>query len=239
MALSNSPFGFLPQDGILNTPYIQYDIANNADGAGGTLNQNLFTGDPIQWAVVGDGAGTSGTIVPAKFNTAGNHANNAVPTLGIFLGCEYFDPTGMFVRSRYWRAGTPIKAGTKIKANIARDPDIKYITQVSCMIVNTLANTVFNQTQMPQNFAFGLGGGGTLNNPATGSFATGKSAYFLNAVFSSNVDYTLATLPIKTLEYASGQNIYLANGTISPFVKLIVKLNNHIEHVGQIGYAAY
>ncbi len=246
MALSNAPFGLMPQDGILNSPYIQYTIYPGTAAIDGSLNQNIFTGDPVQWATAADGANTSGTIAPAKFSNTGNNANNAIPTLGVFLGCEYFDLTGMYVRSTVWKAGTPVKPGTSIIANVARDPNIKYLIQVSCMAnggsaAADIANATFIQKQFPQNFAFGLGadGGNTLGNPATGDLATGQSAYFLNAVFSANPGYVAATLPLKVLGYDTGQNIRLANGTISPFVKLLVKLNNHIEHAGQLGYAAY
>lgn len=243
MALSNSPFGLMPLNGILNTPFIQYQIYSGFPADDGSLDQDIFTGDPVQWAnngTYGDGVNTSGTIVPARVNATYSNARNNIPILGVFLGCEYFDPTGMLVRSRAWRASTPIKANTKVTANIARDPNIAYAIQVSCMDGGAvLANAVFDQIQIPQNFAFGLGGGGGLNNPTTGDFATGRSAYYLNAVGLGGTDYTVATLPLKVLGYQTGQNIYLSDGSVSPFVQLIVKLNNHIEHAGQLGYAAF
>ena len=240
MALSNAPFGLMPQDGVTNTPYIQYPIYAGEEGVDGSLNANIFTGDPVRYAVAGDGANTSGTIAPITPNATYANAANNVPVIGVFLGCEYFAPDGMYVRSRMWRAGTAVKPGTVVWANIARDPNIQYKIQVSCMDAGAdLAEAIFDQIQMSQNFAFGLGAGNELNNPATGNLATGKSAIYLNAVGTGATDYTIATLPLKTLVFATDQNIYLEDGSISPFVHLLVKINNHIEHAGVAGFTAY
>ncbi len=229
-APKNAPYGLVPLDGITNTPYEEFPIS-------ATLANSLFTGDPVIYNTTG---GQGGTIARYLVDTDATAGPNAVPVLGVFLGCTYYDTNGMLIRSPKWVAGTPVAANKPITALVACDANIKYRIQVSTMTAN-VADATMTRAMFSQNFTFGLGQTAALPtpNPLTGNLALGTSAYFLNQT-PATTNYVLATLPLKVVDYAPKalQSIYDANGAVLPYVQVIVRLNNHVNKPGNIGFNA-
>ncbi len=114
------------------------------------------------------------------------------------------------------------------------------------------------------NFALNIGGSGSFNtindsngnnlgyanNPATGSNYTGQSAYYLDVttttggVLTHDYNKTLVTLPLKAIGYTRNpNNIPRANPTSitaptmanTPFLNVMVMINNHAYKAGTLG----
>jgi hypothetical protein len=244
----NAPFGLKPISSISGGSWTektnQYYISAPADGVA-TYGTSLFTGDPVIWNPVAANQG-GGTIAQCSFNTDGTNAANLVSVLGVFMGCEYTLPTGVLVKSPYWPGATAVLAGSVITAYVIDDPDVVFDIQVSSL-ANTLNSARFIKSFVGQNFGLAVGGGGNNllpNNPASGSTRTGLSAFYLNPVFTANNIHTTVTLPLKVIGYTNnptnlGQPIsYVADATTTPFLNVMVQLNNHTYRAGSLGVVA-
>jgi hypothetical protein len=250
----NAPFGLKPlcsiNGGAWTEKYNTYRISATADGTA-TYATNIFTGDPVIWntAAGGDpayGAGTIARYTPNIEQAADDGAvnSNATPVLGVFMGCEYTLATGELVKSAYWPGNVVVMAGSKIKALVIDDPNVLFEIQASSS-QNILNNARFSPDLTGQNFGFGLGGGGNTlvpNNPGDGVTRTGQSAFYLD-IIQGNSDHTAAYLPLKAIGYAQNpQNLsntisYTAN-TTSPFLNIVVMINNHVYKAGTAGIVA-
>jgi hypothetical protein len=114
MPLIQSPFGFRPVKSLGNRPFaVPNDMYRIASGQA----TNLFFGQPV--------ALSSGNIVPATAGFAGY--------IGIFMGCQYTDPTFGFIQRQYWPSGT---IAADAKAFVADDPDMIFRTQLSVASFN-------------------------------------------------------------------------------------------------------
>ena len=245
----NHPFGLKPLSSISGGSWTEktneYRISTDANGAN-SYGTSIFTGDPVIWNPVAANSG-GGTIARYGFNTDGNVATNAVGVLGVFQGCEYTLPTGVLVKASYWPAATAVQAGSAIKAFVIDDPDVVYDIQVSTW-TNVLNDARFTKALVGQNFGFGLGGGGANlipNNPAEGSTRTGQSAVYLAHTFTANdIVHTTVTLPLKVIGYTNDPDnlsnpiSYVADPTTSPFLNVMVQLNNHTYRAGSLGVVA-
>lgn len=161
-----------------------------------------------------------------------------------------------------WPGGTQVVPGTVITAYVLDDPSVVYDVQVSTSIsaagnvfvgnpvfpnLNPTGGAPFAQAgTFGRNFAVNIGGGGAFqtvnaayaNNPATGSAFQG-SAYYLDVDTSTvagynNHDYNknVTTLPLRALAYTSNPQNFVAVQAGSPFVNVLVTINNHVNAAG-------
>lgn len=249
----NAPFGLRPISSISGGAWTEktneYYIYTNAAGTT-TYGTSIFTGDPVTWNPTLANAGTISVYLPARtVATPGTYS--ALPILGVFMGCEYFDTNNILHKSPFWPAGTLVYPGSIIKAFVIDDPDVVYDIQLSTP-GDVLANANFptiNATGVGypayfgRNLALDIGNDTDPNphlnvlNPASGSIITGQSAFY--AVASSGTttnpltnDYlkTTATLPLKVLGYTKNPNNVAAPGltiATTPFLNVMVTINNH------------
>ena len=249
----NAPFGLRPLNSINGGSWTEklntYYISTSTDGQT-TYASNIFTGDPVVWNPTAANNG-AGTIARYAFNSEGIDADNAVPILGVFMGCEYILPSGTVVntlgKSAYWPASTIVARGSQIKAFVLDDPSSVFDIQVSTW-TNTLADAVFLEGGFGGNWGLGLGGGAfpgtTPANPADGTTLTGQSGAYLARVFATNTPaYTTVTLPLKAIGWTLNPNNLSkitdypgANAT--PFANVRVMINNHVYKVGTLGTVA-
>src|SRR5882672_6646502 len=117
MANTNSPFGFRSfghMDGSAPTMGRQRYIINSSD-------TNLyFTGDPVALSSAAPGA-----IAPYSGSSL------APICLGIFAGCEYYNPS---VARQFWGPYFPGNLGTSsspCNAYIITDPEMQFVVQAS------------------------------------------------------------------------------------------------------------
>ena len=124
---------------------------------------------------------------------------------GVFLGVSFTNAsTGQVQQQQYYPASTPIKAGTKIFAVVADDPDTLFQV-VSCSSTTTVAamgiSAIGNNIALIQN---------------TGSTITGNSAVAID----EGTQNTTSSLPIRIIDVVRET----ATGADS-FVEFIVKIN--------------
>lgn len=126
---------------------------------------------------------------------------------GVFLGVQFTNAsTGQIQQQQFYPASTPVKAGTKIFAVVADDPDTLFQV-VSCSSGTTVA---------PMGIA-AIGANIALIQTA-GSTVTGNS---LVAIDEGTED-TTNTLPIRIIDVVRDT----ATGA-DDFVEFIVKINTH------------
>lgn len=266
----NAPFGLKPISSITGGSWTEktntYPIFASADGAT-TYAANIFTGDPVVFSPTLAQAGTISIYLPA-FADGTPSTYSALPLLGVFQGCEYKDVTGKLIKSAYWPASTRVYPGSSIKAWVIDDPNVVFDIQVSTRIAaaaNAFVaapnfpvanNTAANVGAFGGNFALDIAGGGNFqtvpsptgvpyaNNPATGSVATGQSAFYLSAstatVALNNHDYskTTVTLPLKVIGYSNDPRNVAAPGltlATTPFLNVRVLINNHVYGHNVVG----
>jgi hypothetical protein len=137
---------------------------------------------------------------------------------GVFLGVSFTNgSTGQVQQQQFYPASTPIKAGTKIFAVVADDPDTLFQV-VSCSSTTTVA--AMGITAIGTNIAL-------IQN--AGSTVTGNSAVAID----EGTQTTTSTLPIRIIDVVRDT----ATGTDS-FVEFIVKINiNSHQYTNPTGLA--
>ena len=133
-----------------------------------------------------------------------NGTSTATPC-GVFLGVSFTNAsTGQVQQQQYYPASTPIKAGTKIFAVVADDPDTLFQV-VSCsgttVVVGMGISAIGNNIALIQN---------------AGSAITGNSAVAID----EGTQNTTNTLPIRIIDVVRET----ATGA-DTFVEFIVKIN--------------
>ena len=124
---------------------------------------------------------------------------------GVFLGCSFTNAsTGQIQQQQFYPASTAVKAGTKIFAVVADDPDTLFQV-VSCSSGTTVAGmgiaAIGSNIELIQN---------------SGSATTGNSAVAINEGTQATTD----TLPIRIIDVVRET----ATGA-DTFVEFIVKIN--------------
>lgn len=114
----NYPFGLIPLKNPSGTQrinsYAAYTIADAYNTA-------------IPYGAVVKRSG-SGTDIAAA-------ADGTTATVGVFLGCEYQDTTGNFIRSKNWVASTSTLNSVGAKASVADDPKQIFLARMSGALV--------------------------------------------------------------------------------------------------------
>ena len=172
-----APAGFLPVNliggRVFNQAIRQIPIASG-------YAQNIGYGDLVTYT-------TDGTIVRVD-TSAGAKAAFATAPVGIFLGCEYSQSTGLkyFVTPQYWASGT---VASDAKALVCEDPDA--IFQVTLTNASGVAYTSGGATQANVGTNIGYYEPSTFVNTTTG-----------NSNVSANLasSATTSTLPFRIVD---------------------------------------
>ena len=172
-----APQGFLPVNliggRVYNAAIRQIPIASG-------YAQNIGYGDLVTYT-------TDGTIVRVD-TSSGAKATFAAKPIGIFLGCQYSQSTGLkyTLDSQYWPSGT---ASTDAMAFVCEDPDAIFkitITDASGVLYTTGGAT---QANVGENIGYYQPA--TLVNTTTGNSTV--SANFASAA-------TTNTLPLRIVD---------------------------------------
>lgn len=164
-----------------STAQSQYNIANG-------LASNIFHGDLVTIS--------AGNITPVATTT--DYA------VGVFMGCEYTDPTSKQPTfSRYFPANTSSAIGNPV-GFVADDPYASFMIQADASVT---AGDI-----QSQNFAVTLGSGSTI---------TGNSGFGIKA--ASRATTTKAVRPIAVIDEPGNA----LSGTDGAFPKLEVKIVQH------------
>ena len=172
-----APAGFLPVNliggRVFNQAIRQIPIASG-------YAQNIGFGDLVTYT-------TDGTIVRVDTSSGAKAAFAAAP-VGIFLGCEYSQSTGLkyFVTPQYWASGT---VASDAKALVCEDPDA--IFQVTLTNASGVAYTSGGATQANVGENIGYYQPSTAVNTTTG-----------NSNISANLaaSATTSTLPFRIVD---------------------------------------
>ena len=172
-----APAGFLPVNliggRVYNQAIRQIPIASG-------YAQNIGFGDLVTYT-------TDGTIVRVDTSSGAKAAFAAAP-VGIFLGCEYSQSTGLkyFVTPQYWASGT---VTSDAKALVCEDPDA--IFQVTLTNASGVAYTSGGATQANVGQNIGYYEPSTFVNTTTG-----------NSNVSANLasSATTSTLPFRIVD---------------------------------------
>lgn len=114
MANVNAPFGFR-HAGNVGGGAPTYQTMPGAEIAYNDTNA-LYTGDPVTLL-------TTGYITRATAGTT--------PVYGIFMGCEYLNPsTNQIQFSKYW-PGVAIASTSAVKALVVNDPNAEFLVQAT------------------------------------------------------------------------------------------------------------
>ena len=192
-----APAGFLPVNliggRVFNQAIRQIPIASG-------YAQNIGFGDLVTYT-------TDGTIVRVD-TTSGAKASFAAAPVGIFLGCEYSQSTGLkyFVTPQYWASGT---AASDAKALVCEDPDA-----IFCVTLTNASGTAYTS-------------GGATQSSVGQNIGYYEPATFVNTVTgNSNVSANLAsvnttaTLPFRIVDVV--RDTALTDGT---FQQVLVTYN--------------
>ena len=260
---TNAPFGLRPLQSITGGSWTEktnvYTIYSNPT-TGDSLAGSIFTGDPVifdpAWAdyqnPIPAGEGLIAPYAPT-YTAASPATYSAVPLLGVFMGCEYFDSQNRLNKSPYWPGGTLVYPGSLIKAWVIDDPNVVYDVQVSTnspLSASACLPTVNQQTTQKlagffgANFALDITGQKFTDvttypqNPGKGNTLTGQSGFYLCAstvqvgtTLGADYDHTLATLPLKAMGYTpnpQNQPALKATWATTPFLNVRVIINNHV-----------
>ena len=172
-----APAGFLPVNliggRVFNQAIRQIPIASG-------YAQNIGFGDLVTYT-------TDGTIVRVDTSSGAKAAFAAAP-VGIFLGCEYSQSTGLkyFVTPQYWASGT---VTSDAKALVCEDPDA--IFQVTLTNASGVAYTSGGATQANVGQNIGYYEPSTFVNTTTGN--SNVSANLAAAA-------TTSTLPFRIVD---------------------------------------
>ena len=185
MSASKALFGMVPLrkvgSNVNSTGQTQYNIANG-------LASNIFHGDLVMMS--------AGNLTPVATTT--DYA------VGVFVGCEYTDPTSKQPTfSRYFPANTSSAIGNPV-GFVVDDPYATFMIQADASVTAGGINS--------QNFAVTLGSGSTV---------TGNSGFGIKA--ASRATTHLLARPIAVVD-EPGNSLSATDGA---FPKLEVKIVQH------------
>jgi len=202
MANTNNPFGFHSfghRDGSAPTMGLERLFINSSD------TNPFFTGD----LVVRSGSG--GTIAP----TAGS--TSAQLPCGVFVGCEYFNPT---VSRVVWSSYFPgsVSSSSPVNAYVITDPEMQFIVQCSS---GPITSTMIGANAIV-----------TVAQSSLGNTTTGISAMVLSTAVTGSASY-----PFKIVDLYSNFAPPGVNGgdNATPFNIVVVTANSWDRRAGTTG----
>lgn len=172
MAATATPYGLRPVNRVDGMPYAGATETFLINPAG--VNTNIFNGSVVA-------VNTDGYVVLVTA-TGADGTTNALPagTLGVFVGCEYFNAQGQLIFSQYYPAGT---TGV-VKAKVVTDPNVVFQGQMDGTAAQSAlgANTFFAAAQ----------------STSTGNTQTGNSTVALESTVQT------AAAAFRVVGFASG-----------------------------------
>lgn len=204
MATTLGPYGLRPVKMLGSRPNSHgatlYKIPSNYATA-------IFNGDPVLMTASGS---TRGTVARMNATVTATTVTSSGTWLGVFIGCQYTDPTLGRIVHRQSYPGSIV--ASDIYAHVIDDPDATFMIQAD----DTLAQTA-------------LGTNAAVIQTAVGNTSTGNSGLCLDA---SSVDNT-SSLPLRIVGFSS-----VAGDSIGDtYTNVIVRLNTHF-HRTATGVAA-
>lgn len=137
MGTTAAPYGLRPVNKVDGTPYAGATREFLIDPAG--YNTNIFNGSIV--AINGNG------YINIVTTTGADAAGNVFPagTIGVFVGCSYFNAQGQYINSQYYPANT---AGV-VKAYVVDDDRVAFQAQLNGQGTQTMlgANTFLAAAQ--------------------------------------------------------------------------------------------
>ena len=176
MATLASPYGLVPVKRADGMPYAGARSTYKINPAG--LASNLFYGQVVH--INNDG------YVALSNATGADGTTNALPTgttlrgsIGVFVGCAYFNSEGQWIHSQMYPTGT---TGV-VEVYVVDDPDVLFRAQL---------DGAATQAAIGKNTFFAA-----AQSTSTGNAATGKSTSALDATVIST------TAAFRVVEFAS------------------------------------
>ena len=137
MASTATPYGLRPVNRVDGMPYAGATETHLINPAG--IATNIFNGSVVA-------LDTNGFVVLVTA-TGADGTTNALPagTLGVFVGCSYFNAQGQLIFSQYYPAGT---TGV-VRAMVVTDPNVVFQAQLNGVGAQAVlgANTFFAAAQ--------------------------------------------------------------------------------------------
>jgi hypothetical protein len=121
MATSATPYGLKPVKRADGMAYAGATSTYLIDPAG--VANNIFNGSVVQITTAGYVELADGT---GKDITTNNFGGASIGALGVFMGCEYVDASGIVQHSQYYPSGT---TGV-VKCKIVDDPQVMFQAQM-------------------------------------------------------------------------------------------------------------
>jgi hypothetical protein len=210
----NAPFGFQPSQYLNGNSWTgqasEYLINGNVSGGATSYATSIFTGDLV--TLLSDG-------------TIGLTAVGENASIGVFIGCKYFDSNNNFVPSRYWIASTPTYSNTNPICYVVDDPNVLFDAQVSGTAtvtgnVNTIniglnADAAYT-SELNYNYNISLGAGG--------STISGNSGSYINLATQATTATHMVKLVRLTPRPGNNFGVTYNNG--------LVLINNHVYKGG-------
>lgn len=161
----------------------------------------IFNGDPVVMTASGS---TRGTIARMNATATATTITSSGTWLGVFLGCEYVDPTTKQPTWRQYYPGSITPASGSIYAHVIDDPDALFEIQAD----GALAQTT-------------LGTNAAIIQTAVGNTTTGNSGLQLDA---SSVEST-SSLPLRIVDFVTRPESSIGD----TYTDAIVRLNTHFH----------
>jgi len=180
MANTNKAFGFSPIGRVGSTVANQGDTQYRISSNYGTA---IFQGDLVTLA--------SGYLAAYSSGAA----------LGVFIGCQYTDPTTKKTTFKNYYPGSIV--ASDIVAFVVDDPSASFVAQAS----GTPGNTA-------------IGRNAQIDTAVSGSTTTGISGLQIGTPATGNATYELKIIGVN-----QSPNV---NDLTSAYTQLIVKINNHL-----------
>jgi len=207
MATTLAPFGLRYVGRLSGAPLTQgstmYPIASGYAVA-------LMNGDPVILLNTGAGRGRLNRINATATATTVTSSAGTTGTLGVFVGCEYTDPSSRQLLQRHFYPGSV--TASDILGYVVDDPFAVYRIQAN----GTLDNTA-------------IGCNASLIQTVVGNTTTGNSGLALSA--SSVAD--TATLPLRIVGFVDDER----NSVGDAFPHVLVRFNIH-HHLQATGTSA-
>lgn len=165
MASTATPYGLRPV-GLLGGRHYAGSVQHIKIASG--YAANIFNGDAVKLVAAGTVEKDTGT--------------NAMTPVGVFLGCEYTDPSSkQKIQANYWPTGT---VASDAKAYVCTDPYV---------VMQVQASGTITQADLGGNFALTQGSGSTVYGTSGVTLTDAAGA-------------TTNTLPVKLVGFVDGPN---------------------------------
>lgn len=196
MATTSSPRGFQPVNMLGGKPNSHGATLYKIPSAYATA---IFNGDLVSFTTTGS---TRGSVQRFNETVTATTVTNSGTHLGVFVGCQYTDPSsGQFWTRQYYPGAI---AAADIYAHVIDDPDALFKIQ---------ANGAIAQTK--------LGTNATIIQTAVGNTTTGNSGL---QIVASTVDST-TTFPVRIVGFSTAPEDAIGD----TYTNVIVRLNNHFH----------